>query len=432
MASTSERSKFTSKSTMRTVTLHKESRHVKLGIQFFSKWDVERRAKKLTSDEQQILEQSAIIEETPTNGPAAGLFNPGERIVLVNNILVQDPHDAARQLVRTPAGDVVILVLPAFEGFDLSKPFDELPNAPLAAFSGFSKVTKEALRVLLNGLAPPTTVSQDKATMPALNCMGSPPLSPQLSPPQGKILASARKQLDAQREAQQAMQFVRTHKLDHCALSNAKAFLPKKEKESTLFKSFIDKVSKGQLFGKAAQTRSKASATPIVASPPVSNRPDSAKPSAVPSAPSSECERMQSLISAMLEPSAMPSAQSSERGRMHSLISAMLEGADQVEDELEEKEEEAKAACKAALPFGTAQATALWASVAALWSWPQSSLSVQPSGPQPIRRPPAVQVEDDDDVEDDEEAAAAEAAMLAALDSRKAPAPQTVAFVQVM
>ena len=300
MASTSERSKFTSKSTMRTVTLHKESRHVKLGIQFFSKWDVERRAKKLTSDEQQILEQSAIIEETPTNGPAAGLFNPGERIVLVNNILVQDPHDAARQLVRTPAGDVVILVLPAFEGFDLSKPFDELPNAPLAAFSGFSKVTKEALRVLLNGLAPPTTVSQDKVTMPALNCMGSPPLSPQLSPPQGKILASARKQLDAQREAQQAMQFVRTHKLDHCALSNAKPFLPKKEKESTLFKSFIDKVSKGQLFGKAAKTRSKASATPIVASPPVSNRPDSAKPSAVPSAPSSECERMQSLISAMI------------------------------------------------------------------------------------------------------------------------------------
>jgi hypothetical protein len=429
MASTSERSKFTSKSMMRTVTLHKESRHVKLGIQFFSKWDVDRRAKKLTSDEQQILEQSAIIQEPPTNGPAAGLFYPGERIVLINNFLVQDPHDAARQL-GSASGDIVIQVLPAFEGFDLSKPFDELPNASLAGSSGLSKATKEALRVLLHGLAPPTTVSQDKATMPALNCMGSPPLSPplspQLSPPPGKILASARKHRDAQREAQQAMQFVRTHKLNHSELSNAKA-VPKKEKESTLFKSFIDKVSKGQLFGKAAKTRSKASATPIVASPPVSNRPDSAVSSAV--------------------PSAVPSAQSSARGRMHSLISVMLEDADHVDDELEEKEEETSMVetqaaqhltgdpkeAPPAHPFGTAQVTALWASVASLWSWPQSSLSVQPSAPQPLRRPPAVQVEEEEDDDDDEEdAVAAEAAMLAALVARKAPVPQTAAFVQVI
>jgi len=283
--------------------------------------------------------------------------------------------------------------------------------------------------VLLHGLAPPTTVSQDKPTMPALNCMGSPPLSPplspQLSPPPGKILASARRHRDAQREAQQAMQFVRTHKLNHSELSNAKA-VPKKEKESTLFKSFIDKVSKGQLFGKAAKTRSKASATPIVASPPVSNRPDSAVSSAV--------------------PSAVPSAQSSARGRMHSLISVMLEDADHVDDELEEKEEETSMVETQAAqhlsgdpkeapahPFGTAQATALWASVASLWSWPQSSLSVQPSAPQPLRRPPAVQVEEEEDDDDDEEdAVAAEAAMLAALVARKAPVPQTAAFVQVI
>jgi hypothetical protein len=221
------------------------------------------------------------------------------------------------------------------------------------------------------------------------------------------------------------MQFVRTHKLNHSELSNAKA-VPKKEKESTLFKSFIDKVSKGQLFGKAAKTRSKASATPIVASPPVSNRPDSAVSSAV--------------------PSAVPSAQSSARGRMHSLISVMLEDADHVDDELEEKEEETSMVETQAAqhlsgdpkeapahPFGTAQATALWASVASLWSWPQSSLSVQPSAPQPLRRPPAVQVEEEEEDDDDEEdAVAAEAAMLAALVARKAPVPQTAAFVQVI
>jgi hypothetical protein len=129
---------------------------------------------------------------------------------------------------------------------------------------------------------------------------------------------------------------------------------------------------------------------------------------------------------------------------MHSLISVMLEDADHVEDELEEKEEETsmeetQAAHltgdpkEAAHPFGTAQATALWASVASLWSWPQSSLSVQPSAPQPLRRPPAVQVEEEEEDDDDEEdAVAAEAAMLAALVARKAPVPQTAAFVQVM